>query len=103
MPPTIWIDTFGEKQAGINWQDWGPHRQGEPKRDHPLYPRGREPACRLCGRPTWLADCKGRPCHKVCAEAEYICGITFPAELTETKTCDLVYRARDCAACKTAR
>lgn len=31
---------------------------------------GRRPGkCRLCDRPAWLRDAKGRPCHKVCAEA----------------------------------
>ncbi|MFE4796163.1 hypothetical protein ACFRFL_13865 [Streptomyces sp. NPDC056708] len=30
----------------------------------------RERPCRCCERPTHLRDVKGRPAHKVCAEAE---------------------------------
>ena len=33
----------------------------------------------------------------------HICGITWPASRTETKTVDLRYRERDCAACARAR
>lgn len=31
---------------------------------------GRAAKCRLCGRPAWLRDENGKPCHKVCAEDE---------------------------------
>jgi hypothetical protein len=34
------------------------------------YLKGDRPPCRLCGKPTFLADDDGRPCHKICAERE---------------------------------
>lgn len=37
--------------------DWSRHRIG------PLAP------CLLCGQPALLRDDRGRPCHKICAEA----------------------------------
>jgi hypothetical protein len=37
--------------------------------DHPdHWNRGRREPCRLCGKPSFLLDDAGRPCHKTCIE-----------------------------------
>jgi hypothetical protein len=48
------------KRRHLNWsgrdgvQHWGGNRR----------------PCRICGKPAFLIDDQGRPCHKVCAETE---------------------------------
>lgn len=39
--------------------DWRKHRLGT-----------RPAKCRFCGRPAWLRDENGKPCHKGCAELD---------------------------------
>lgn len=36
--------------------DWSKHKVGDPR------------PCRLCGKPAFMRDAEGQPCHKVCAE-----------------------------------
>lgn len=62
LPPLIY-EISGERRPVMDWHGTG-------NRAHVL-PAGWEKPCRICGRQSMLSDCSGKPCHKVCAEAEW--------------------------------
>jgi hypothetical protein len=61
LPALIYRDAAGVDHAGLNWT--------EHKFDHRYSPYG---PCRICRNRTQLRDCRGRHCHKTCAEQEFL-------------------------------
>lgn len=67
LPPLIYQPPGSELRCGMDWP--GTWNSG-----HPVTRPGYERPCRICRKPATLTDCRGRPCHKVCAEAEFLTG-----------------------------
>ncbi|WP_045742280.1 hypothetical protein [Actinoplanes rectilineatus] len=65
LPPLIYRTKSGGITCGMDWSggnNWG----------HPVTWPGYDRPCRICRGLSMLTDCNGKPCHKVCAEAEHL-------------------------------
>lgn len=74
LPTRFYVTPLGRKLVCIDWQDRAPVRGRDGKqqyRHHPVWPMYQRKPCRLCGNLSFLSDCRGCPCHKACAEAEW--------------------------------
>lgn len=77
LPTRIWVNPLGVKDVCIDWQDRAPYKDKDGKqkfRHHHVWYMNERQRCRLCGNLSFLSDCRGRPCHKTCAEVEWMAG-----------------------------
>ncbi len=75
LRPTLWVDKFGETQAMVDWQDRAPYKLPDGRlkyRHHHVWEMRERRPCRLCGNLSFLSDCQLRPCHKACADIEFL-------------------------------
>ncbi len=83
LPTRIYTTTSGRKDVMIDWTDQAPGPDGR-RHDHAIYPTWKTMYCRICRRLAMLSDCRGKPCHKVCAEKEWLDGYAAAPQETFT-------------------